>query len=152
MSVLVALCGFFFYSFEMTRDDNLSFPRAPTSEGEKLTMLAPRSPATLSKAEKEHILDGVFGPLVSTEEMPRSLKDAFTVATRRNAFALANPERKYQATDIVVKPGLPFRRMVFAGVSNDKWFIDYEKGGRGHSYGCRGLSTANGRSHALLVG
>jgi hypothetical protein len=131
VSVLVALCGFSIYYVEVTRDDNLPFPAVPTSDRENVPQ---GSPAAISKAEKEHILDGVFRPLASTEEMSRSLKDAFTAATRQKAFALANPGQKYQVTDVVEEPGLPLRRMVFAGASENKWFIYYEMGGIGHSY------------------
>lgn len=134
VSVLVALCGFSIYYVEMTRDDNLPFPTAPTSDSEKLSTTPQVSPAALSKTEEEHILDGVLRPLASTEEMPQALKDAFTAATRQKAFALANPGQKYQDTDVVEEPGLPLRRMVFAGASENKWFIYYESGGIGHSY------------------
>lgn len=37
-------------------------------------------------------------------------------------------------TSVVVDRGLPRRRLVFAGVRGDEWFVHYELGGIGHSY------------------
>lgn len=90
---------------------------------------------SLSTAEKEHILDGQFTVVASTAAMPPPLKHAFAVITGQSHFALADPGDKYQATDVVYDHGdLPFRRLVFAGVTGNKWFIHYEHGGIGHSY------------------
>jgi hypothetical protein len=89
----------------------------------------------LSAAEKEHILDSPFTMVARTEAMPANVKQAFANITGEPSFALANPGQKYQVTDVVVdRTPLPFRRLVFAGVEADEWFVHYERGGRGHSY------------------
>jgi len=88
----------------------------------------------LSRSEKMHIVDGPFVIVTTTEAMPVRVKQAFSEITGEHSFALANPGRKYQATDLVVERGLPFRRLVFAGVKGNEWFLHYERGGRGHSY------------------
>ena len=85
-------------------------------------------------AEKEHILDGQFKVVSTTEDIPANVKQAFSAITRESSFALANPGQKYQVTDVVVDRDLPFRCLVFAGVKGDKWFVHYERGGRGHTY------------------
>jgi hypothetical protein len=36
-------------------------------------------------------------------------------------------------TDVVEEPGLPQRRLIFAGSCRNRWFIYYERGGIGHS-------------------
>lgn len=61
-------------------------------------------------------------------------KQAFTVITGEQTFALANPGQKYQVTDVIHEPGLPFRRLLFAGAKDNEWFIHYEHGGIGHGY------------------
>jgi hypothetical protein len=66
--------------------------------------------------------------------MPPVLKHAFAIVTGGSQFALADPGQKYQVTDVVEDPEPPFRRLVFAGVSANKWFVHYELGGIGHSY------------------
>jgi hypothetical protein len=98
------------------------------------TAVAQQQGHQLSAAEKEHILDGQFKVVSTTAGMPANVKQAFSEITREPSFALANPGQKYQVTDVVVDRNLPFRRLVFAGVNADKWFVHYERGGRGHGY------------------
>jgi hypothetical protein len=88
----------------------------------------------LSGEEKLHILDGNFMILNSIDELPPSIKNAFATITGDKPFALANPGSKYQVTDVIDEPGLPHRRLIFAGVCKDRWFIHYEHGGIGVSY------------------
>jgi len=99
-----------------------------------LTVMAQEHQHRLSAAEKEHILDGQFKVVSTTEGMPANIKHVFADITGESSFALANPGQKYQVTDVVVDQKLPFRRLVFAGVKDDNWLVHYERGGRGHSY------------------
>jgi hypothetical protein len=87
----------------------------------------------LSGEEKQHILDGNFVIINSTDALPPSIKNALATVTRDEPFALANPGSKYQETDVIDEPGLPHRRLIFAGVCKDRWFIHYEHGGIGIS-------------------
>jgi hypothetical protein len=48
----------------------------------------------------------------------------------------------YQVTDVIDEPGLPFRRLLFAGESQKSWFIHYEHGGIGHGYAVLVFSKA----------
>src|SRR5258707_15162731 len=77
----------------------------------------------LSAVEKEHILDSPFREVTKTDAMPVSTKQAFAKITNEASFALANPGQKYQETDVVIDRGLPRRRLVFAGVRGDEWFV-----------------------------
>lgn len=88
----------------------------------------------LSPAEKEHILDGPFTDVTKTEAMPATVRQAFAAITAEPSFALADPGRKFQVTDEVVYRGLPRRRLIFAGVQGDEWFVHYERGGLAHGY------------------
>jgi hypothetical protein len=87
----------------------------------------------LSGEEKQHILDGNFTVISSTDALPQSIKNALATITGDKPFALANPGSKYQVTDVIDEPGLPHRRLIFAGVCKDRWFIHYEHGGIGVS-------------------
>src|SRR2546423_1262662 len=87
-----------------------------------------------SSVEKEHLLDGQFKVMSKTEDILADVKQAFSKITRQPSFAMANPAQKFQVTDFVVDSTLPWRRLVFAGAQNDKWFVHYERGGRAHSY------------------
>jgi hypothetical protein len=99
-----------------------------------ITLSAQQFHKRLSAAEKEHILDSPFTEVTKTEAMPANVRQAFAKITGEPSFALANPEQKYQVTDVVVDRGLPRRRLIFAGVQGDEWLVPYELGGIGHSY------------------
>jgi hypothetical protein len=44
------------------------------------------------------------------------------------------PGKRFEATDVIPDPNLPTRRLIFAGVAQDRAFIHYEDGGIAHSY------------------
>lgn len=87
----------------------------------------------LSVSERQHLLDGDFVLITSTERLPQSIKDAFASITGGKPFALTNPGEKYQITDVIEEPGLPNRRLIFAGSCKNRWFLQYEHGGIGIS-------------------
>jgi len=104
----------------------------------------------LSPTEKQHLLDGSFTKVTKVEAMPASVKQAFARITGEPAFALANPGEKFQVTDVIIDRSLPHRRLVFAGVRDDEWFVHYEVGGIGHSY-CVVLFRVDSQSHLTFV-
>jgi len=95
-------------------------------------MSRPRFHTELSPMQKAHILDGEFVVVTNVELLSETVKSALAEAFRQERFEMANPGQKYQDTD--VGQGGPLRRLVFAGVSSEKCFVHYERGGRGHGY------------------
>jgi hypothetical protein len=87
-----------------------------------------------SPPQKTHILDGDFSIQKDIHRLPDALKSGVSHLTGEQNFEMANPDERFQVTDVVVEPRLPLRRLLFAGISKDKYFIHYERGGRGHSY------------------
>jgi hypothetical protein len=87
---------------------------------------------SLSNDQKQHLFDGACRSVTSTDGLPIAIQNAFATITRDKPFALANPGARFNATD-VIEPGLPRRRMVYAGACENRWFIEYEKGGIGLS-------------------
>lgn len=85
----------------------------------------------LSPDKRQHVLDGQFKVISSTDGIPPRIKKAFCEITRQQSFAMANPGEKYQVGDVIFDRTLPRRRLVFAGASDNRWFIHYERGGRG---------------------
>jgi hypothetical protein len=126
----------------LQRSNELNEMRVPARHGGVALVLcglsgvmwAQQNNHRLSAAEREHILDGQLKLISTTEDIPPTLKDAFSQLSRQPSFAMADPAQKYQVGDVVVDRNLPFRRLVLAGVGDDKWFIHYEKGGRGRTY------------------
>jgi mono/diheme cytochrome c family protein len=86
----------------------------------------------LSATEKAHLLDGDFTLEYKVERLPDSLKSAFARLAKQPEFKMANPGEKFEATDYISDPGLPNRRLIFAGVSKNRYFIHYEHGGIGY--------------------
>jgi len=88
----------------------------------------------LSAIEAQRLLKGHCDLVTSTAALPKTLRNAFAKITNTPDFALANPSEKYQVTDVIDDPKLPWRRMVIAGNCDGNWFVHYEQGGIGHSY------------------
>lgn len=88
---------------------------------------------TLSLSQRAHILDGQFTIQKDVNQLPTGLKVQFARLAGEKDFKMANPGEEYQSTDVIMRPGLPRRRLLFAGMSNDKIFIFYEEGGYSHS-------------------
>jgi hypothetical protein len=47
---------------------------------------------------------------------------------------MSNPGGSFAATDVVILPGTPTRRLVFSGISDRYCLVHYEYGGIGHGY------------------
>jgi hypothetical protein len=110
--------------------------------------------SSLSKVDRDNVFKHDFSVVKDTEAIPANVKQSFAEITREPSFALANPGQDYQATDVVnpKKPQLPWRRLIFAGRSGDKWFIHYERGGIGHYYAIVLLSAEVGNRPQFLWG
>jgi mono/diheme cytochrome c family protein len=89
-------------------------------------------PHKLTTDEKAHILDGEFTIEKTVDHLPDSLKSAFAHLAKEADFKMANPGEKFEATDDISDPGLPNRRLIFAGISKNRYFIHYEHGGIGY--------------------
>jgi hypothetical protein len=91
-------------------------------------------PATgISQLERERFLDGDFLNIKDVKALPRPVLQAFT-EEGGSRLVLANPGKKFLATDVVYDSSLPNRRLIFAGVAGDKCFVHYEQGGIAHMY------------------
>jgi hypothetical protein len=106
----------------------------------------------LSPDERQHILDGQFKVMSTTDGIPPEVRKAFCEMTRQHSFAMANPGQKYQVGDVIFDRSLPRRRLVFAGASDNKWFIHYERGGRGVGEYLVVLKVGSGGDAKLLWG
>jgi hypothetical protein len=47
---------------------------------------------------------------------------------------LAEPGKKWNATDVIIDPSLPGKRLIWAAVANDYYVVHYERGGIAHTY------------------
>lgn len=100
--------------------------------GETSGLAEPQFHKVLSGEQKAQILDGEFSTVTAVEKLPKEVSALLAEMFGQKSLEMANPGQKYQATD--VGENGPARRLIFAGLSANKCFVYYEKGGRGHGY------------------
>jgi len=62
---------------------------------------------------------------------------------------MADPGQPFQATDVIVNPALPGRRLIAAYASSDYWILHYEAGGIAHTFHFAAFSWRDGRAHLV---
>jgi hypothetical protein len=93
------------------------------------------APATLSEALRAHLKGEQFSIVTSVRGLPLDVRSGLQTLFRTQTLDIAEPGAEYQATDVIVKPGLPFRRLVKAGCSKDfHCLVYYERGGIAHTW------------------
>lgn len=108
----------------------IQVPAANTSPlGEAMPLNFP----SVSTSEVQHFLDGNFKHITDVRSLPRPVLLAFT-EQGGSRLLIANPGKKFEATDVIYDASLPQKRLIFAGVLDNTSFVHYEQGGRGHSY------------------
>lgn len=98
---------------------------SPVSDQGAANVSAPNVPAL---AERGKLRSEHFTEVRDAAAFPAGCKSGFATLTKTPGFELANPGQPFQATD-VVGPKLPWRRLLFGGVSNDRCVVFYEIGG-----------------------
>lgn len=93
---------------------------------------APR-PSVSTIPEPLRTLSSDLTIVKSTGQLPNSCKMAFAGVSKQARFEMAEPGQRFQVSDVVLEH-LPWRRLVFGGISGDRCLIHYERGGRGHMY------------------
>jgi hypothetical protein len=64
---------------------------------------------------------------------------------------MSNPGGSFAATDVVILPGTPTRRLVFGGISDRYCLVHYEYGGIGHGYKTALFALSGNQSIPLWV-
>jgi hypothetical protein len=88
---------------------------------------------SISTSEVQHFLNGDFKPINDVRSLPRPVLLAFT-EQGGSRLLIANPGKKFEAADVIYDASLPQKRLIFAGVSDNRSFVHYEQGGRALSY------------------
>ena len=91
------------------------------------------SDAMSSADARRELLEREFAIVTKTKDIPEPVRVLLSALTKTDGKVLAEPGDKYQETDVIAEPGLPRRRLIFAGSSKGVYFLNYELGGRGHS-------------------
>ncbi len=88
--------------------------------------------AGFTAAVRDHVRAERFSPLTSVATLPASVRDALAGLFNGKTLEMADPGQPFQATDVMVTPRLPSRRLVSAGCSPDHCLVYYERGGFAH--------------------
>ncbi|MGC1267197.1 MAG: hypothetical protein WA853_13000, partial [Candidatus Acidiferrum sp.] len=116
------------------------------------TLPAPNSIAS-------HLLDGNFKIVNRMDDLTEDCTSIFDSAfvnssgvarAIASAVSLADPAQDFQTSDDV-RPGLPFRRLVLAGLGHKSCFIYYEHGGAMYPSSCLALMDYS-QKRAIWVG
>ncbi len=83
-------------------------------------------------AERQ-FLDADFVIIKDVNAFPKPVLQAFTEVGGSRPV-MANPGKKFEATDFIVDASLPRERLILAGISGDKFFVHYQTGGLGRWY------------------
>jgi hypothetical protein len=89
-------------------------------------------PAPLSAALRAHLKDERFGLVTSIRGLPLGVREGLQTLFGGQSLDMAEPGAEFQATDVMVNPKLPKRRLVAAGCSSDHCLVYYERGGIAH--------------------
>ena len=86
-------------------------------------------------ALRTHLKDEQFGIVTSLRGLPLGVREALQTLFGSSHLDIADPGADFQATDQVLTPNLPRRRLVAAGCSDDQHcIVYYERGGSAHSW------------------
>jgi len=87
----------------------------------------------ISAPGTQQFLEGDFETIKRVGALPRPVLAAFTEQGGSRVL-MANPGKKFEATDVILDSSVPRKRLIFAGVSDRRCFVHYEQGGRAHSF------------------
>ena len=83
-------------------------------------------------ALRDHVRVEQFAKVATVRDLPAAVREALAALFREATLDLAEPGARFQATDVVVGPRLPARRLIAAGCSADHCLVYYERGGFAH--------------------
>jgi hypothetical protein len=90
------------------------------------------SATVIPDALRAHLRSERFSPLTTVAALPAGLRNELNNLFGGKALELAEPGAPFQATDVMVTPRLPHRRLTVAGCSSDHCLVYYERGGFAH--------------------
>ena len=92
------------------------------------------APMALPGPLRAHVKDARFEIVTSVRGLPLGVRDGLQTLFGGPTLDLAEPKARFQATDVIVEPNLPRRRLVAAGCSTEYCLVYYERGGIAHTW------------------
>jgi hypothetical protein len=91
-------------------------------------------PTALSGTLRDQVKAGRFQIVTSIRGLPLGVRGALQTLFGSQTLDIAEPKAEFRATDVIVKPGLPVRRLVAAGCTMEYCLVYYERGGIAHTW------------------
>lgn len=91
-------------------------------------------PVALSAELRARVKDDRFEIVTSIRGLPLGVRDELQTLFGSPTLDIAEPGAAFQATDLIVNPKLPRRRLVAAGCSAAYCLVYYERGGFAHTW------------------
>ena len=88
-----------------------------------------------------------FHEVLATTNLP----PAIVALCADDSGRLAEPGHNWEATDVITNASLPRKRLIWAAVSDEYYVVDYERGGRGHSFHVLVATLAKGELKPKVV-
>jgi hypothetical protein len=107
------------------------------------------SDAGLTAGLRDHLRSERFAPVATGAALPASVRAALSDLFGGKTLDMADPGQPFQATDVMVTPRLPARRLIAAGCSPDHCLVYYERGGFAHVHQIVLLSTTGGAARLV---
>ena len=100
-------------------------------------------------AEDRKLLENVsrFHEVYSTRDLP----PAIVGLCAGDNGKIAEPGQKWNATDAIIDPTLPGKRLIWAAVDGDYYVVHYERGGIAHTFHVLVAKVTNGGANSKVV-
>jgi hypothetical protein len=92
------------------------------------------APGPLPAALRTHVQGEQFQVVTAVRGLPLGVRDGLQKLFGSSSLDIADPGAEFQATDVIVRPNLPIRRLASAGCSIDHCLVYYERGGFAHTW------------------
>lgn len=83
---------------------------------------------------RAHLTDERFDVVTSVRGLPLGVRDELQTLFGSTTLDIADPGAAFRATDVVLDPTPPTRRLVTAACSTEHCIVYYERGGDAHTW------------------
>ena len=90
--------------------------------------------APLPEALRARVKNEQFAIVTSIRGLPLGVRNELQTMFDSQTLDIAEPGTEFQATDVIVTPNLPIRRLAAAGCSIEYCLVYYERGGIAHTW------------------
>jgi len=88
-----------------------------------------------------------FREVHSTSDLP----PVIVALCAGNNGKMADPGQKWNATDAIIDPSLPGKRLIWGAVGDDYYVVHYERGGIAHTYHVLVAKLSNGEAKPKVI-